>query len=400
MNTPASTSPRKPWADWLIVAVFAGLLWLPTVDLLTGIDPTRSLGENRLLAPKPRLTQFDFIGVRHYVSAVELYFNDHFGFRKRLIRWFQQWRERLYHDHGSVQKGAMEGQHGWLFYSGLGTYEHYLGTARFTPAELRTWQKVLEKRRDWLAARGIKYYFVIPPDKHNVYPEELPAWLQAAAPTHREIMLDQFLQYMREHSTVNIIDLRPALLAAKATAPTYLQNDTHWNTFGAFAGSQEIIRTLSRDFPDLPALRLENFNWTNQPETGGDLSRILGAEPPEKNAFIFTPKPPLTAPVIHLVTNLALHHWDVRNTNAFSVLAETTGSLQETAVVFHDSFLGVRYRPFLGSCFKQVLFVWENREFNTRIIAEYHPNIVINEMLERFFETQDPAELLAKDAVP
>ncbi len=396
---PTPTARRKPWADQLLIAVFIALVWLPTVDFFTGIDITKPPSENRVLARKPQLGPLDWSGARNYAAAWEVYFNDHFGFRKRLIRWFQQWKEGFFDDHSVTRKGAFSGQHGWLFYGEQEMVEHYLGTAKFTPAQLRSWQKLLEKRRDWLAARGIKYYFIIPPDKHNIYPEELPAWLQAAAPTNRETKLDQFLQYMQQHSTVPVLDLRQPLLTGKATAPTYLQTDTHWNSFGAFVACQEIIKDLSKDFPDLPPLRFEDFTWSNAPAAGGDLARMMGLDVLETNNFVFTPKPPFTVPPMRVVTNLDLH-WKIQNTNAISVLAENPASLPETAVIFHDSYFGLRSRPFLSGSFKQVLFVWENREFNTRIISEYQPKIVISEMLERFFNTYDPEELMAREAEP
>ena len=396
MNSSANpTLPRKPWADWLLVAAFAGLLWLPTVDFFTGVDLTGPPSENRLPAPKPRFTRVDFSGVQKYAADLEVYFNDHFGFRKRLIRWFQQWKTRLYHDQGVVMKRVVSGQHGWLFYGEQQMMEHYLGIAKFTPAQLEAWQKLLEKRRDWLAARGIQYLFVIPPDKENIYPEELPAWLQKAAPANRETKLDQLIKYMREHSTVTILDLRPPLLAAKQLAPTYLQNDSHWNFYGAFVACQEMIKALSQYCPDLPPLRLEDFTRTNTPVTGGDLTKMLGVEKAEKNFFAFPPKPGVVVPQVRPATNFVLN-WGSHNPDAIS---ENPGPLKETAVIFHDSF-GAVWRQFLGGSFKRVIFIWDNREFNARIITENQPRVVINEMIERFVNIQDPMEMLAKDALP
>ena len=220
MELPAQPiSPRRPWAEWLLVFVFAALLWLPTVDFFTGIDITRAPSENRMPAPKPRFTRLDFSGLQNYVAASEVYFNDHFGFRKRLIRWFQQWKTRLFEDQGVLMKRVVTGQNGWLFYGEEQMVDHYLGIVKFTPAQLQAWQKLLEKRRDWLAARGIQYLFVIPPDKEKIYSEELPVWLQRAAARKPETKLDQLEKYMQEHSTVQILDLRQPLLAAKATAP-------------------------------------------------------------------------------------------------------------------------------------------------------------------------------------
>jgi hypothetical protein len=90
----------------------------------------------------------------------------------------------------------------------------------------------------------------------------------------------------------------------------------------------------------------------------------------------------------------------MHNSNAVSIIAENPAPLKETAVVFHDSFFGLRLRQFFSGSFKRVLFVWENREFNTRIIEENRPQLVVNEMLERFFNTYDPEELMAAEAVP
>ena len=211
---PASASPRQPWADWLLVGLLAVLMWLPTVDFFTGIDITRQPNENRQPAPIPRLTHLNFAGLQEYVTASELYFNDHFGFRKRLIRWFQQWTWRLFRqqNEGRAEGRSLvyPGQHGWLFFAGQQMMENYMGTDPFTPRQLRAWQKLLEKRRDWLAARGIQYYFVVPPDKHNIYSEELPLWLQKATPAKRETKLDQFERYMQKHSTVQDCGFAPA----------------------------------------------------------------------------------------------------------------------------------------------------------------------------------------------
>jgi hypothetical protein len=389
-------SPRQPWAEWLLAVIFVGLVWLPTADYFCHLDRAQPPNENRVMAPKPTLAKLDFPGVQRYLTGVESYFNDHFGFRIQLVRWFQHWKKEIYHDHGN--KSAIVGQNGWLFYTDADMIGHYLGTAKFTPAQLRAWQKLLEKRRDWLAARGIHYLFIIPPDKHNIYSEELPTWLQSAAPTNRVTKLDQFLQYMQEHSTVQILDLRRPLLAAKTAAPTYLQNDTHWNALGAFVACQEVIKTLSKDFSDLPPLRSADFTWTNTTLTGGDTSRILGLDVLEKNQFTVTPKPSFVAPSLRQVTNLVLN-WDMHNTNATAVISENPAPLKETAVVFHDSFVNL-WRPYFGGSFKRVLFIWDNREFNTRVIAENRPSIVISEMLERFFNIYDPEELMAKEAVP
>ena len=393
MNLPSDQARRGSWNDWLLIFLFATLLWLPTVDYFSGVDVTRPPGENRLPARWPQLGGWNFSDAQKFIAGSETYFNDHFGFRKRLILSSQQWKQQWYH--APTDPKVVKGKHGWLFTSELQMIEHYLGTAKFSDAQMQSWQKLLEKRRNWLAARGIKFLFVITPDKQSIYPEELPDWLQAAAPAHRETKLDQFLQFMREHSTVGVLDLRPALLAAKTNAPLFLQTDSHWNYFGGFVAGQEVIRALQKTFPELPPLRGEDFTWDNQPSGGGDLARMAGRELIEKNCFTFNPKPGLVAPKIRVEAG-DFSSW---GTYTLRVTLENPEPLTVRAVVFHDSFARA-WQMLFGYSFKRIVFQNENRAFNAKLIEENRPQVVINEMLERFFNTLVPEELMAKDALP
>jgi alginate O-acetyltransferase complex protein AlgJ len=390
---PVPTPPRRVWIDRLLIAVFFLLLWVPTADMIFHVDPSRQAGENRLPAPPPNTADLRAGEVQKFLAASEAWFGDHFGFRNLLIRWFQNWKLGLFHDR-TVYKVVIGPNH-WLFIGEERMVEHYLGSAKFTPAELQAWQKLLERRRDWLAARGIKYLFVVPPDKQDIYPEELPAWLRNAVPAGRETKLDQFLKYMRANSTVEIVDLRATLLDGKKIRPTYLQNDTHWNLFGGFLAAQQVVGALQKQLPDLPPLRTEDFTWTNAPAAGGDLATMLGTPAaPEINHFKFTAAPSVALPVLHDATNL-VSDWTPQK---FCAVSDTAAPLANTALVFHDSF-GMFWRPVLGCCFKRVGFASDNREFNARAVLENHPSVVVSEILERYFNTADPVQLLARDAL-
>ena len=391
MNLPPPKSNGRR-VSVAIIIFFLGLLWLPTLDEFFHLDGSRPPGENRLPAMFPPPPEKNFASLHQFIGGLEAYYNDHFGFRKKLIRWFQNWKLGFYRDR-SVYK-VINGQDHWLFFGEAEMVEHFLGIAKFTPVQLQTWQKLLEKRRDWLAARGINYLFVVAPDKQSVYPEMLPAWLGAAAPKNRETKLDQFLAYMKTHSTVQILDLRAPLLAAKKIAPTYLQNDTHWNLFGGFIGAQTLVQTIAEQFPEVPLLALSDFDWTNTPATGGDLSKMLGTETPERYRYTFTPKFSLT----QVKSSEDLKYptgWGLKRL----LTLENPASTSMAAVFFTDSF-GVAWEQFLGRSFKKIVFLGDNRAFNPQLINATHPKIVVNEMLERFFCTEDPVPMLAKDALP
>ena len=384
--------PEKSWSDGLLICFFIVLLWLPTVDFFCGIDHSQPTGENRLPAPKPELKQLNLTGLQKFITATEAYFNDHFGFRKGLIRLCQQWKANFYQDLSGIP--VIKGKNNWLFSAELKMVENYLGMAKFTPAELKSWQTLLEKRRDWLAARGIKYRFIVAPDKHTIYPEEVPDWLIKAAPQNRKTKLDQFLEYMRANSTVEILDLRPPLLAAKKTAATYLQNDTHWNLFGGFIACQEIVKNLGEQFPNLPPLKLEDFVWTNTAANGGDLARFIGLSLAEKNYFTFQPNPTLP----ELKTNeTAAYKSNWGNKRVSSIFNSQVPEWK--IVIFNDSY-GRAFQKFFGYSFQKTVQEWDHHEFCQPLILSNAPNVVINEILERFFNTYDPTEMIAKDALP
>ena len=392
-SEPVVVEPKRlVWGDFFLLWLFIALLWLPTLDFFTGIDVTMPPGENRMPAPKPHFEGKSMAGIQQSAVATENYFNDHFGFRKRLIRWCLQWKARMYSDQSCYK--VVVGQHGWLYPGELQMVEHFLGIAKFTESQLQSWQKLFEKRRDWLATRGIKYLVVIPPDKHTIYPEELPSWLQAAAPRVRETKLDQFLAHMQAHSTVNVLDLRQPLLAAKQVAPTYLQNDTHWNLFGGFVASQEIIKKLSVDFPDLIPLRLEDFVWTNEPAVGGDMSRMLGLLPAEKNCFVFKPESRL--PRLAKNENRAYRsNWGIKQV----VSVDNPSGNRRKLVVFNDSF-GIALYNFLGYSFRRAVFESDDHEFCQPLILANGADVVINEIVEKNFNVMDPDEMMKMDALP
>jgi hypothetical protein len=365
-----------------LIAVFGVLLWLPTFDTFFHIDRTPAINEKRVLAQLPHLKSFPG-GLKKYIVGLEACFNDHFGCRNRLIRWQIDWQLIFLRATGeNGPGGVIIGRDGWLFFSQNEMVEHYRGVRRFAPQNLRDWQALLEHRRDWLAQRGIKYVFVIAPDKHSIYSEHLPAWMTKV---HPETKLDQFYTYMRAHSTVEVVDLRPALLDARRIAPTYFKTDTHWNAFGGFVACQEITKKL----PGLEPLSLDSFELKKIAEDGGDLAGMLGVKMTEENAVSLTPKPNL--PPLEMSANLAKNP-DYRGP---SVAKNSQG--KGAALVFCDSF-GPALMPFLGCYFGKAPCLRKHKLDAGRIEQE-KPDVVISEMVEREFNVTDPNYLKAEEAL-
>jgi len=371
----------------LLITGFLGMLWLPLADWSFHLDRAPIPNENRALATFPALSS-EVTDWRGFVSGLDAYYRDHFGFRNRLVRWSNRWKHQWFRE--SIHPGVGIGQQGWLFLMGDGILDDYVGRKRFSEQHLEHWRQLLEKRRDWLAQRGGKYIFVIVPDKHSIYPEYLPSWMVGSPEPNN---LDRFFAYMKAHSTVPVVDLRPSLLEAKKAAPTYFQNDTHWNQYGAFVAYQTVLGTLAAQLPGLKPLTLEAFDWKFAQQPGGDLALVLGqaSQLIETNVILLVPLKP--GPVVKTVPERLPKKWKPYTEPIASQCPEQTGK----AIVFRDSFAG-DWRPFLGGHFHEVLYIWQH-EWDAAFIEREKPTVVIDEIVERFFNNTDPVKVLREDSL-
>ena len=381
-------------ADIGLIAVFFMLLWLPFADAFLHLDHAAAPNENRVPAKFPTF-QATLKGTGKFLAGLEAFFNDSFGFRRQLVRWRQVWYWKFFHD---IQAGSnttvLVGKGDWLFFSELRTVNDIIGVMPLTPAELEGWRALFTGRRDWLRERGIRYLFVVPPDKQSVYPERMPDWLIARR-RHPQ-RLEQFLDYMRTHSDVPILDLRETLLDAKKHADVYFHTDTHWNSRGAFAAYRRIVQEVTAlGIPSTP-LEADAFQETWTPGRTGDLAQMMGLESliKEMANSAFSPKP--TLPPLHLRTDkdLIRKKW-VPNTEPR--VAQNPGA-NGRIVMFHDSYTQYLFE-FLGRTYGRVVFVWQ-QHWNKQFIEREKPDIVIDEMLERAMIFQSPEDLRKLDEEP
>jgi hypothetical protein len=376
-------------ADLVLVVAFALALLLPTFGSLCHFQKPKAIDEYRLLAAFPGFGA-GAVHLQVFAKQFETYYNDHFGGREQLIICYLKIKYAWFSS--DMGPRVLLGRDGWLYYSAEGMIDNHRGTAKFTLQQLKAWQVLLEKRRDWLAARGIKYLFVIAPNKESIYPDHLPRWLDQPSATK----LDQFVGYMRLHSTVEILDLRPALWEARKRNPVYYKTDSHWNLMGGFVAYDAIILKVSHQIPELNPVALENFDIQRERGPGGDLAR-LGGTPTvmDDNIYVFAPKMQLPKLEFHASDTNVIDYRRLGNLPVPSATITTTNSRHDThAIVFGDSFAPALV-PFLGNHFGKVVF-FDKEDFNPEVISQDKPVIVINEMAERRFNGADPFSQLRK----
>ena len=375
-------TPRlHPLCAIALVATFVAALVTPGVVMLAGVDHEVPAGENRDLAPRPARPD-TWAALRAFPAAAAHYFEDHFGLRARLVRWQALLRLRLLGS--SASPDVIVGKDGWLFYAGDGAAEDMASAVPFTLDELETWRTTLEHTRDWMEAHGIAYLFVLAPDKHAVYPEHLPASIHRVG---AETRTDALVDYLREHSTVPVLDLRGVLTAAKEKERLYHRTDTHWNDRGAFTASQAIWQRLTPRF-GAPVRERDAFADQAVTVPGFDLAGMLGvAGGVTESDLRLVPRVPLRARIVEPA------HPDTRLMDARLVTEHPDRTLPR-AVMFRDSF-GSALVPFLSEHFSRAVYLWQYN-VDPDVVLRERPQVVIQEWVGRRLSTMPPYDPFAE----
>jgi alginate O-acetyltransferase complex protein AlgJ len=363
------------FSQWVLAALLVTATTLPMLGILTGWGRNDTGWiENRPLKTFPRLA-LARREVKNFRKDFEAWFNDNFGWRTSLVR---------FHGHLAIWLGVSPtpkvvlGKQGWLYYDGEPGQNfidiYYRSVKPFTVSELETWQTALEERQRWLAKHGISYLVVFIPNKETIYPEFLPDAVKKLRETTR---LDQLVDYLRCNSTLDVLDLREALLVGKKRAQIYFRTDTHWNSLGAYIAYEQIINCLARRFPSLRVVPLNSLHPSPSfQKTGGDLASMLGfvEELPEGMTIKFD----LTGKSRKV--NLPPEDPEVPlEQQPFAM--ESQDPWLPRAVMFRDSFAEPLV-PLLSEHFARIAYVWSH-EIKTDLILKEKPNVVIEEFVER-----------------
>ena len=363
-------SPRR-LADLLLpVAFFASVIFvLALTDWRGRSDQALERQEQRraaVLPPVPR----SVAALYHYPAEFSHFMDDHYGLRglainarARLVFW-------LLGD--SFAPDIMVGRDHWLFFTGNRELRDTLHTDPLSAASVSTWAAGIEARRRWLAARGIKYVFVLAPDKRSVYPEYLPRLLRPGPGPTRRGQLDDALA-----DQPAFLDLTAALRADKAEGRLYYRWDTHWNRLGGYDGYRAVMHRLGLT-PEPMALG----HALVAVDRVGDLGRLAGLELSEHDlgprSTCARTLPPSADPA--LFSNPFDESQPVYE-DASTTCATGTGRL----LMFHDSFAGM-WEPWLSTQFARAVYVWRPPSFEEmkRMVEIEHPTVVIEERVERF----------------
>lgn len=358
--------------------VFMVFIWMPLFVNLTTPQSEISTTEKRKLAPKPKLK---LESLAEFPKAYESYYNDHFGLRNTLVYWRNFLQVTCFA--ASTSDQVIVGKNGWFFQNGNPHLADIRNLWPFSGGELRHWANILERKYRWLKKRGVQYVFLVTPSKHLIYPEKLP---DAFRPVHPTSRVDQLVAYLRQHTTVPVVDLRSALRKAKKDMRVYQKTDTHWNGYGAYIGYLELMKHLKTIKPDLPHVFLRKKDFSEISERGGDLTQLLNLADSIQEKQI---KPSQWQENCFKNTSL---QGEINNTtlnqNRFTTVCEPQ---KYRLLMFRDSF-SLALMPYLSESFSLVDYVPQSpvRIKNMQdIVQRQLPDIVIEQRTSRWLRTPE-----------
>ena len=299
--------------------------------------------------------------------------SENFHWRAQLIQYFNTARmmagDRLFN-------AAVIADKGWIMVLGDESIPEYQHTNRMTRNELKAVQANLSDMQAYLQKQRRTFLVVIPPDKSTIYgPQHMPAQIPVFQGGSR---LDQFENYMRAHSTVQILDLRAALSEASKTEDVYYHTDTHWNDAGAYVGYVEILKALSAEYPSLQAHPKSDFNRYYAVETR-DLPPIMGIPQVQEGSWYLRPKSPTRT----ISKWISLHDGRVLG------FTSAAGPNLPSLLLLHDSFYDIGLYKFLELHFGLTVAVPTSGDpavWSADWVRMVPSDIVMIEVTERFLD--------------
>jgi hypothetical protein len=370
--------PKPASTDWVVdralVLLFLLLISLPLAANLVGFDGGDQQAENRELAAMPTV-EGTLKSVSEFPIGLAHWFDDHFGFRAALVRWYGE--SRLFGLGVSPSTAVVLGRDGWLFYADDGGMQDYTNEQPLSNGELDLWHDSIVRANDWLKRRGVAYIFTIVPDKHVIYPEQVPASIRQVNDISRT---DQVFDALAE-SAVAAVDVRAALRLGKSQERLYHLTDTHWNDRGALIAYQQIIGAVRAQVP--VAWTRADFNPVERSVNGMDLAGMMGLTRVLREVDLrLVPRRQRQARVIEPAGAEA-------SDELGRVVTEIPGSALPRAVVFRDSFASA-LAPFLSEHFSRVVYLWQN-DFDAEAVQKERPDVVIQEIAARHLYTFIPS---------
>jgi hypothetical protein len=357
--------------DLFIVIIFIIFLIGPSISyffLKNKMDLTNY--ENRILSAKPELT---FNDITNYPTNFENYFNDNLPYRNE-IRKFRALL--LYKCNISPNTSVIIGDNGWLFYNAVNNGDpisDYRKNTSYTIEEKEEINAILNKTNDYLSEKNIEFYILVAPNKENVYSDYLENKITRS--NRNNSKTEELLEYLKNNSNLNIIYPKESLIKNRNNYNTYYKYDTHWNDYGAYLGTMELMKSIDENF-ESPKIDMSTkvFN--------GDLLKI---------GSLYNSLENIEPTVTNFYDNIK---YECKEDIEFHECTSSNSIYNKTILVVGDSFRKSTIQ-YLAKLYSKSIFILQSY-YNEDLIKKYNPDIVVYETVERYSNALANSDILIK----
>lgn len=347
-----------------ISVLLSGLLFM---DSKTEISEV----EKRTLTSLPQLFVESKLNTQ-YFSNVDKYINDRFGFKSMLINLDNNIKYKVFNKIGN--DNALVGTNGWLYYinkSDGDNFSDFLKNNLVDQNVAHQFAEEIRNRAEWCKENGIKFIFLIAPNKHSVYPEYYPVNRPEGL-----TRTDQFTKAM-DNLNIDYIFPRDFLIGQKSNypVPLYIETDTHWNQLGAYLTFNIMLSKIKEQLKEeflIPKLIYESTINVGD----GDIPPMLGLNKFGKITTInFKPDN----------SEWSDYYSYIKNEGRSGIITHSINNNNlPKALIFRDSFF-TALQPFTSLIFAEAEYRWkpfaaEDKES----ILQNKPDIIIWEVVERY----------------
>ena len=354
----------------IISLLFCASIFIPFSIGILENDKEISEIEKRKLVQLPKIPK-TIKDINKFPQLFDKYYADHFGLRYLFTEYYKLVK---YSIGDSPSEDVTIGKNGWLFLGskrGHNRYDDPIGDARninlFSQSELKQFAKYMVKLNTWLNEQGIKYIFVIAPNKHTIYFEQLPDYISKV---NEKSAMDQLIDYLKKYTDIAVIDLQQPLLKAKEKHQIYFKTDTHWNDYAANIAQYEIMLKIAKFFPDKIQPELQKIQV--KARKGGDLSGFIGVNNLQE---------PYPRPIFKPTCNLTKHPKTANETITHTF---TCNNQKLNTIIFRDSFFQA-LQPYFVRKFNRSTYIWGSLNYPAlkKYIELEQPDVIIEEIIER-----------------
>ena len=241
----------------------------------------------------------------------------------------------------------------------------HLGRLRFSDGELRRWRFVLETRGAWLEKHGADHFFLVAPNAHSVYPEDLPAGNEMS--DRRPVA--QLIQYLAANASSAALIYPLDDLRAERELCTFGKTETHWSELGAFIAYERLMVDVATNHA-VVALRRDDL-LVIEKDFVGDLG--LKVEPAESAPLAFVE-------VKHAQAELVSDNRVMNQGRRIEY--RSSAPCKAKCLVYGDSFAH-RIVPYIAETFAVTVSA-HIATLDYALVERERPDLVIGVMNERF----------------